>query len=265
MPLNAIQVLQMTDRSNCRECGFQTCLAFAQAVARSQTHLSGCTRLAPGSLEKAPPLPEKKPIPRADGDEAVKLLQAEIRKIDLAEAAKRIGAHLDRGKLILKVMGKDFSVDQGGNLYSDIHVHPWIAAPFLHYVLHAAGSKPTGKWVGFRELPGGGPMLGLYERRCEKPLQRVAETYTELFEDLMRLFNGQEVGSQFNADISLILRPLPLVPVLVCYWKPEEGIPATLRLFFDETAERNLGTEALYSLVAGLVQMFEKISHRHGV
>lgn len=264
-PLNAIQVLQMTDKSNCRECGYQTCLSFAQAVARGQVHLSSCTRLAPGSLDKAPPLPEKKHVAREDGDEAVKLLQAEIRKIDLAEAAKRIGATFSGGRLTVKVMGKDFSVDTEGNLYSDIHVHPWIAAPFLHYALASEGRKPTGNWVGFRELPGGRSSLGLYEQRSEKPMRKVAETYTDFFEDLMHLFNGKEAGSHFDADISLVLLPLPLVPILVCYWKPEEGIPANLRLFYDETADKNLGTEALYSLVAGLVRMFELIARRHAV
>lgn len=264
-PLNAIEVLKMTDKSNCRECGYQTCLAFAQAAARGQVPLASCTRLPPEALEKAPPQPEKKPAAVTDGEDAVKALQAEIRKTDLDSAAARIGASFTRGKLTMKIMGKDFSVDEDGKLFSEIHVHPWIAAPFLAYVLHSEGRKPTGKWVGFRELPGGMAQMGLYEQRCEKPLQRVAETYTDFFEDLMHLFNGREVGSQFNADISLVLLPLPLVPVLICYWKPEDGIPATLRFFYDETAGKNLGTEALYSLVAGLVRMFELIARRHAV
>lgn len=61
-----------------------------------------------------------------------------------------------------------------------------------------------------------------------------------------------------------VLRPLPSVPILICYSKPEDGLESDLNLFFDATAEENLKIEALYALCTGLVRMFEKIGLRHG-
>jgi hypothetical protein len=58
--------------------------------------------------------------------------------------------------------------------------------------------------------------------------------------------------------------PLPRLPLLLCYWKSEEGMDSSLHLFFDVTAEENLRIEAIYSLCMGLVTMFEKIAQTHG-
>jgi hypothetical protein len=61
----------------------------------------------------------------------------------------------------------------------------------------------------------------------------------------------------------VVLYPFPKVPVLICYWKPEDDIGSKLHLFFDDTAEKNLHIESLFTLGTGLVRMFEKIMHRH--
>ena len=59
-------------------------------------------------------------------------------------------------------------------------------------------------------------------------------------------------------------QPLPLVPLLICYWKPEEGMESDLNLFFDAASEDNLGIEDLYAIGTGIVRMFQKLAQRHG-
>jgi hypothetical protein len=54
------------------------------------------------------------------------------------------------------------------------------------------------------------------------------------------------------------------VPLLICYWKPEEGLASELNLFFDATAEENLNIDSIFALGTGLMMMFEKIALRHG-
>ena len=59
---------------------------------------------------------------------------------------------------------------------------------------------------------------------CEKPLKRIADAYTDLFEDMLHIFSAKQVKNVHDSDISIVLYPLPKVPVLICYWRPEEGI-----------------------------------------
>ena len=68
----------------------------------------------------------------------------------------------------------------------------------------------------------------------------------------------------FESDISVVLHPLPKVPIMVCYWQPEDGLSSSLNLFYDQTADSNLNIGAIFSLGAGLAQMFSKLALRHG-
>lgn len=95
-------------------------------------------------------------------------------------------------------------------------------------------------------------------------MKRIADQYTDLFDDMVHIFNGKQVEEQFESDISVVLHPLPKVPIMVCYWAPEEGLGSSLNIFFDSTADENLDIGSLFSLGAGLTQMFEKLAQRHG-
>lgn len=83
------------------------------------------------------------------------------------------------------------------------------------------------------------------------------------FNDILEIFSGKQVENHYESDISLVLLPLPKVPVLICYWEPEDGLESELNLFFDSTAEENLKIESIYTLGAGLAMMFEKIVLTH--
>jgi hypothetical protein len=77
------------------------------------------------------------------------------------------------------------------------------------------------------------------------------------------MFSGTSTARAFNSDISVVLFPLPRVPMLVCYWRPEDGMESQLHLFFDDTAERNLSVESLFTMATGIVRMLERIMYRH--
>ncbi len=42
MPLNALQIYKLLPKTNCKECGFPTCLAFAMKLAAKQVELDAC-------------------------------------------------------------------------------------------------------------------------------------------------------------------------------------------------------------------------------
>ena len=85
-----------------------------------------------------------------------------------------------------------------------------------------------------------------------------------LFDDLVHIFSARQVEKQFESDISVVLHPLPKVPLMICYWQPEDGLESSLNVFFDETADKNLNADAVFTLGVGLAQMFTKLSLRHG-
>lgn len=262
-PKNVLEILQLLDKSNCRKCGEKTCLAFARAVFQDQRKLNECPRLAKDIAEKVSEEIETRP-PFDPGIEYLEGLKAEVARLDLAAATARTGGSFSDNRLTIKVLGKDFSVDVRGNLSADIHINPWIAVPFLNYILHGQGLPLAHKWVSLRELNNGRERYPLFQRQCEEPLKRVADSYTELFDNIIQLFSGRQVAQQFESDISVVLYPLPKVPILICYWLPEDGLESGLKVFFDETADRNLGTDSVFTLGVGLAQMIKKLTFKHG-
>lgn len=104
----------------------------------------------------------------------------------------------------------------------------------------------------------------MFVREAEAPLKRMADAFPRLFEELVLVFKGERVENFHQSDISLMLTPLPRLPILICYWQPEDGMNSDLHLFFDATAVQNAGIEAVFGISTGLVRMFEKIVVTHG-
>lgn len=263
-PKNAMEIFQLLDKSNCRECGEKTCLAFAGAVFTGSKQLGQCPKLDGETIARFSPDSGKHNAIEQEREEALARLQAKVAEIDLAAAAERIGADFAGDRLTLKVLGKNFSVDTRGKLFSDIHVNAWVAAPVFDYVLYGKGLPPSGDWASFRELKDGKERYALFQKRCEEPMKKVADTYTDLFDDLVHIFSGRQVEEQFESDISVVLHPLPRIPMMVCYWKPEDGLASSLNLFFDKVADDNLDIGSVFSLGAGMAHMFDKLALRHG-
>jgi len=261
---NTMEIFKLLEKSNCRKCNKPTCLAFAAAVFQGQKRLDECPHLEKEIITRYDVKAGNQKTLEQERDEAIEQLKKKVTTTDLSSAARRLGAAFSDEKLTIKILGKNFSVDTRGNITTDIHVHAWITIPVINYIIDGAGVPVSGKWVPFRELEGGKTWYRLFGQRCEKPLKKVADTYTDFFEDLIRLFNGRQVENHYSSDISLVLHPLPKVPILICYWKPEDGLESSLNIFFDSTAQENLNVESLYTLGAGLVIMFEKIALRHG-
>jgi len=260
-----VDILKLLPRTNCRDCHEATCLAFAAAVFKGQRQLSECPYLEADVLTRySGPEQINGVNSQSDQEELLKGLQQQIRSLDLESAAKRTGGTLNNGRLTIRVLGKEVSIDTDGNFFSDIHIHGWVTVPMMVYILEGQGKPLTGSWLPFRELPHGKDWQRFFEHRCEKPLKKVADLYTDLFADMLHIFQGKQIDNLYGSDISLVLYPLPKLPILICYWRPEDGMESSIHLFFDSSAEDNLKVDAIYLLCTGLVIMFEKIALTHG-
>ncbi|MCP4023558.1 MAG: DUF3786 domain-containing protein [Desulfobacteraceae bacterium] len=263
--VNVMEVFKLLEKTNCRKCNEKTCLVFATKVFNASRPLSDCPVLSDAVLKKYPSTMEKPTLQiELDLNDKIAQLKAQLIQKDFSTLAARVGGKFTNNKLTLRIFGKLFSVDTQGNFSSDIHINPWIVLAVLGYLLNCQGVPLSGKWVPFRELKNGREQNGLFVQRAEKALKKVADAYPNFFEDLSLIFNGKEVENHYESDISLVLSPLPLLPFLMCYWKPDDGLESDLNLFFDSTAVENSTIEVVFGIGTGIVRMFEKISLTHG-
>jgi hypothetical protein len=238
-------------------------MAFAVSVINGTKQLRDCPKLAPEIIARYGGSVAIKGSGDREVERVMENMKEEVASIDLAAAAKRIGALYADDRLTVHCLGKQVSVDTRGRIITEIHVNPWLAGPLYNYILSGGNTEPEGRWVHFRDLRGGKDSAPLFGQRCEKPCKKLADSNPDFFDLLIGLFSGKKIESQYESDVSLVLWPLPRVPMLICYWKPEDGLPSELNIFFDSTAEDNLIINAVFTLGVGLVMMFEKIAQKH--
>ncbi|MHB8845734.1 MAG: DUF3786 domain-containing protein [Nitrospirota bacterium] len=258
-----LELYKRLPRTNCGDCGMASCLAFAAAVIREEKRLPDCPHLGRDAAAALEGRIRKQVNIESIREEQLIELKKKICTVDILSRAAKLGGTANGKTIVIKCLGRDFEIDARGGVASQCHTHAWFTLPLLDYLLHSQGREATGQWVPFRELEHGKTWAPLFEQRCEKPLKVIADSYNDLFEDLISLFSGTTAHDRFESDIAVVLHPLPTVPVLICYWRPDEGMESKLHIFFDATAEQNLPIESLFTLGTGLVRMFEKIMHRH--
>jgi len=260
-PLDIYKILPKT---NCRKCDLSTCMAFAVAVFKEQRRLGDCPHLDENVVAQFGGTANKQQSMKKFQEEVMGQLKGKIPTADLPSRAELLGARSNGKGLVIKCLGKDFEIDREGNISSECHTHAWFAIPFLSYILFGKGADVRGEWVPFRELKNGATWNPLFEQRCEKPMKEIADKHTDLFEYLIKMFSGMfSSAGKINSDISVVLFPFPKVPVMICYWKPEDDLESQLHIFFDSTAEENLNIESIFSLGVGLASMLEKIMLKH--
>lgn len=262
---NTMEVFKLLEKTNCRKCGKPTCLAFAATVFQGQASLDACPFIDENILNThGDKKGSRESRLEQDYLEAMGQLKQKIKETNLQSRADILGEKYANKRLTLKVLGKNFSVDENGDIVTGLHVNRWLVSPVYKYILSGQGLPPTETWVPFRELETSKDWSRFFEHQCVGLMKKTADSNPSFFKDIIELFNGKPVENHYDADISLIIKPLPLLPILFCYNNPEDGMQSNFNLFFDITADKNLPVEDIYTLATGLGVMFEKLALTHG-
>jgi len=262
MVRTAIDIFRKLPQTNCSKCLLPSCLAFAAALIAGRKKVGDCPDLAPEiAAELSAELCVRDPM-EIEQAEFVDKLQKKMAAINFEEVAPQIGATLKGDKIIINSLGRDFIFDHQGNMTSECHIIPWVQAPLLSYITYKSHAEITGKWMSFREIKGGIEWQTLFTNRCEEPLRRLADDNPGLLDDIIDLFKGTTIP-WYDADIALVLHPLPRFPMVICYQRPDDDLESKLSIFFDECCGVNLHIKSIFTLCHGLVQMFTKIAEQH--
>lgn len=171
---------------------------------------------------------------------------------DPAEAARDAGAGLDGSALTLKHFNVLYAVDHPSGQVRSLadpagEVRDITRILILHYLVKTRGDRPRGRWLSFREVPGGDVYLPAFRRRSVGWLvRRFGDDPDGLVEAALRLGGTRApIG-----DTAVTVPVFPLFPVTLVLWRGDEEVPTAGNVLFDETAPLHLDTEDL-AVVAG--------------
>lgn len=123
---------------------------------------------------------------------------------------------------------------------------------FLWYLLRAEERELTEDFLSYRSLRGGETF---FRGSHELPLSRLAEKFEKEPENLYQsalLLGGESfsIGEQ-----SFKFLPLPRVPVVVTFWRGEEGIPASANFLFESQTQEYLPLDLLWAIAMYVCQV----------
>ena len=121
------------------------------------------------------------------------------------------------------------------------------------------GSKlPTGKWKGFVEFPNTVSKIKSMKEHVEKPLiKRFKAKSNELLTAAEQLGGDDMTDEIRSADLALLFRPLPRIPVMLMFWDEDldDDFDAEVKLLFDESILDHLDIESIMFLSERLTQL----------
>ncbi len=115
----------------------------------------------------------------------------------------------------------------------------------LHYLIRADGYSLTGKWVAYKDIPGGLLYAGVFARRVTEPLQRRFGKSAQSFKETGIRSGGKpvEIG-----DASFILHAFSHVPLQYVLWEGDEEFPPSVQILFDASVDHYLPLEDMVVL-----------------
>lgn len=268
MPYSVIDLYRkVLPRTNCRDCGYATCLAFAGMVVSEGVPLGTCPYVEePLRKEVQEALDAQrragKWTRRDPAADALQWARSRATSMNIVDLPERIGGQLiekeGRQALLLPYFTErilvfpDHVEKEGGD-----PLNRWEQVLVYNHVAQGGIRKPVGLWKGFQELPNTVSKVKTMKANVEGPLIARFRHGTEKL-----LGSGLALGAESleahasGADVALLFRPLPRIPVLLLFWDedPSEAYDADMKLMFDETIVEHLDIESILFLSERLKQ-----------
>lgn len=118
----------------------------------------------------------------------------------------------------------------------------------LHYLINAGGCPLTGRYITFKELPGGSIYVEPFNNRAIRPLISFFGSSPHLLVEAGQRLGGVKAEA---GDWAVTINVLPMVPITFVIWEGDQEFPPGGNILYDASAPYYLETED-YALLPGL-------------
>jgi Domain of unknown function (DUF3786)/Putative Fe-S cluster len=246
-------------KTNCRDCGYRTCLAFAGMVVSEKLPLKNCPHINPLILKTAQQeleqqYKEGKWLKRDMAKEALEWAKKKSASMKLEDIATRISGEYAVIEGIPQItlpyfnshilIAQDRIVDDKGNeLKKNEQTFVYI------HMAQGGIAKPSGNMKSFKEFPNTVSKIVSMKDHVETPLQNTFTSNLDKLSLACTMAGGHNVDDKYNsADLAYQFSVFPKVPVIILFWDENEGFGAEVKLLFDETIIEHLDIESIMFL-----------------
>lgn len=248
-------------KTNCGDCGFPTCMAFASMVVSEKHPIKNCPHLTPEVItacekELSEQYAAGKWLKRDMKADALEWAKEKSASMNIEDLPDRIGGKLveDHGQpaLELPYFSDHIIVTHDRVRKKDGSAMTRYEQVFIYnHIAQGGRDKPSGKWRNFVEIPNTVSKVKSMVDHVEKPLiEKFQGHINELMQAAFTIGGIDKHAEYSTSDVAMLFFPLPRVPVMLMFWDGEEadGFGAEVKLSFDDTITQHLDIESIMFL-----------------
>jgi hypothetical protein len=183
-------------------------------------------------------------------------LRTSLREYTPEVIAVRCGGLYEKGNILITLWGQQVAISwpdlKTCNLPDENPCSTFDAAMLLYYLRSADGAPMADRWIGFRELPGGGFYHQAFQGYSGDILARDLGEQPEVFNRAARKLEGWHMPAL--APYAYAFQPLPCIRLAAVMWPGDEELPSRASVLFDASASHYMPTDGLALLGAGLAR-----------
>lgn len=269
MSLSVVDLYQkILPKTNCGDCGYPTCLAFAGMVVSEQLPLDKCPHIEPAVLKKAQAeLDEQyaagKWTKKDMAADALVWAKERAASMDIMDLPDRIGGTLKEDGVgpylelpyfndSILIRPEQIQKKDGTDL------NRWEQVFIYNHMAQGGNAPPTDNWKGLEAIPNTISKMKSMKSHVETPLVERFVGHADELKKTALAIGGLDRSETFpTADVAVYLLPLPRIPVMLLFWDadPADGFDAEAKLLFDETIVEHLDIESIMFLSERIRQL----------
>lgn len=269
MPLSVVDLYsKILPKTNCKECGFPTCLAFASMVVSEKHPLKNCPHIPEELLTKCQveldaQYAAGKWTKRDLAHDALQWAKERAASMKLDDLPGRIGGELIEinGELALKLpyfldhilIKMDRIQKMDGN-----DLNRWEQVFVFNHIAQGGSANPVGVWKGLEQIPNTVSKIKSMKNHVEDPINERFGGHLDDLKHAAAMLGGKDLtGTYETADLAILLNPLPKIPIMFLFWDKDsnEEFSAKTKILFDDTITKHLDIESILFLSERIKQL----------
>lgn len=272
--MQPLEFLKFTPKTNCGECGYAACLAFAAAVTKSGENPGKCPYVDVSRLgdefamaDRGHVLSDVEGLLDEKDMALVAHLKSKIREVNFPVIAPKLGCAWsgpETNILSFRYLGRDVTLSGEGIFIDGKEAEePRDQILLYNYIFYGGGAASSGDWVGMESLPNSISKVRTLRVYCEERIANFFCGKVALLRECAGkidavLKDHQEPGCTAAFQVAV----LPRLPMLLLFWDEdrEDSFPPRIKILYDQNVLDVLDIESLVFASERMAECLEAVA-----
>lgn len=237
MKPSPFQILKELPKTNCKDCGFETCLALATYVyAYGPATLKKCPYISEDVIDRISKLFGERDISKSG---TMIELWEEFRKkltdIDFENFRGKEGFIVEKDSLRFRLLDDEILVTKNDIQSKDKEISEHTKILIFYFLQCITKLQGETSFCDYKSFYSKLKVRDVKQEEFEVKIQNVVKNNLGALREVIISFGGKDVSEYKDVyDLSMIVNIFPLIPILILYRQGEENFPPFCKLMFDK-------------------------------